>query len=142
MAYFDNAKVGDSVYGLVFGQGTISSIFEDSHYKIMVNFKNGYEVPYTEDGIPGWGNFKKQTLFYKNDIDLTDVDFTPATKVLTAKKIIKLREKNRLKVRLPSGIWKSVKKAEPSYVETLLEEEKYYLFKKKEEKKKSKEDTK
>lgn len=142
MAYFDSAKVEDSVYGLVFGQGVISSIFEDSHYKIMVNFKNGYEVPYTEDGIPGWGNFKKQTLFYKKDIDLTDVDFAPTTKILTAKKIIKLREKNRLKVRLPSGIWKSVKKAEPSYVETLLEEEKYYLFKKKDEKKKSKEHTK
>jgi hypothetical protein len=134
MAYFDNAKVGDAVYGLVFGAGEVSQIFDDSHYKIMVNFKNDYEVPYTEDGIPGWGHFTKQTLFYKNDIDLTDVDFSPASKVLSIKKIIKLKEKKKLQVRLPSGIWKSVKKAESSYVEDLLEREKHYMFRKKPQK--------
>jgi len=140
MAYFDNAKVGDSVYGLVFGAGEITQIFENSHYKIMVSFKNGYEVPYTEDGIPGWGNFKKQTLYYKNDIDLTDVDFSPVAKVLSIKKIIKLKEKNRLQVRLPSGVWKRVKKAEESYVEDLLEREKYHMFRKKPEKPEKKEE--
>ncbi|MDK9693104.1 MAG: hypothetical protein OEL19_02505 [Sulfurimonas sp.] len=140
MAYFDNAKVGDSVYGLVFGAGEITQIFENSHYKIMVSFKNGYEVPYTEDGIPGWGNFKKQTLYYKNDIDLTDVDFSPVAKVLSVKKIIKLKEKNRLQVRLPSGVWKRVKKAEESYVEDLLEREKYHMFRKKPEKPEKKEE--
>ncbi len=140
MAYFDNAKVGDSVYGLVFGAGEITQIFENSHYKIMVSFKNGYEVPYTEDGIPGWGNFKKQTLYYKNDIDSTDVDFSPVAKVLSVKKIIKLKEKNRLQVRLPSGVWKRVKKAEESYVEDLLEREKYHMFRKKPEKPEKKEE--
>ncbi len=138
MAYFDNAKVGDSVYGLVFGAGEIAQIFEDSYYKLMVSFKNGYEVPYTDDGIPGWGNFKKQTLFFKKDVDLTDIDFAPVSKVLSAKKIIKLREKNKLQVRLPSGIWKNAKKAEPSYVEELLEKEKFHLFRKKQDKDKSK----
>ncbi len=137
MAYFDNAKVGDSVYGLVFGAGEISQIFDNSHYKVMVSFKNDYEVPYTEEGIPGWGNFNKQTLFYKNDIDLTDVDFSPVSKILSVKKIIKLKEKNKLQVRLPSGVWKSVKKAEPQYVERLLEKEKHHMFRKKPEKKKS-----
>lgn len=131
MAYFDNAKVNDEVYGLVFGAGKIVKIFEDSHYKIMVDFKNGYEVPYTEDGIPGWGNFNKQTLFYKNDIDLTDVDFSPVSKILSIKKIIKLKEKKKLQVRLPSGVWKNVKKADPDYVENLLEKEKYHMFRKK-----------
>lgn len=135
MAYFDNAKVKDEVYGLVFGAGKIVQIFDNSHYKIMVDFKNGYEVPYTEDGVPGWGNFNKQTLFYKDDIDLTDVDFSPVSKVLSIKKIIKLREKKRLQVRLPSGVWKSVKKAEAAYVEELLEKEKYHMFRKKPEKK-------
>lgn len=139
MAYFDNAKVGDSVYGLVFGAGEITQIFENSHYKIMVSFKNGYEVPYTEDGIPGWGNFKKQTLYYKDDIDLTEVDFSPVSKVLSVKKIIKLKEKDKLQVRLPSGVWKRVKKAEESYVEDLLEREKYHMFRKKPEKPEKKE---
>ncbi|OHE15692.1 MAG: hypothetical protein A2540_02400 [Sulfurimonas sp. RIFOXYD2_FULL_37_8] len=135
MAYFDNAKVDDEVYGLVFGPGKIIQIFDNSHYKIMVDFKNGYEVPYTEDGVPGWGNFNKQTLFYKNDIDLTDVDFSPITKILSIKKIIKLQDKKKLQVRLPSGIWKNVKKAEHSYVEDLLEKEKYHMFRKKPSKK-------
>ncbi|MFA6197210.1 MAG: hypothetical protein WC656_11280 [Sulfurimonas sp.] len=131
MAYFDKVKVGDKLFGLVFGAGVVSQVFEDSHYKMMVSFKNGYEVPYTEDGIPGWGNFKKQTIFYKNDIDLTEVDFTPVTKVLSPKKIIKLREKKKLEVRLPSGIWSDCRKCVKKYVEEMLEAENYHLFRKK-----------
>lgn len=131
MAYFDDVKVKDKVFGLVFGAGKVSQVFEDSYYKMMVQFKNGYEVPYTEDGVPGWGNFKKQTIFYKNDIDLTDVDFSPVTKVLSPKKIIKLREKKKLEVRLPSGIWNDCSKCVVGYVEEMLEEENYHLFRKK-----------
>ena len=130
MAYFDKVKVKDKLFGLVFGAGKVSQVFEDSHYKIMVKFKNGYEVPYTEDGIPGWGNFKKQTIFYKNDIDLTDVDFGPVTKVLSPKKIIKLREKKRLEIRLPSGVWTNCKKCVNGCVEDMLELETYHLFRK------------
>ncbi|MBA1432600.1 MAG: hypothetical protein FAF04_03135 [Epsilonproteobacteria bacterium] len=130
MAYFSKAKEGKKVYGLVFGEGKITQVFDDSHYKIMVQFKNGYEVPYTEDGVPGWGNFKKQTLYYKKDIDLTDVDFAPVTKVLSPKKIIKLREKKKLEVRLPSGIWTNCTKCVAGYVEDMLEAENYHLFRK------------
>ena len=130
MAYFDDVKVDDKLYGLVFGKGKVIEVFQDSHYKMMVSFKNGYEVPYTEDGIPGWGNFKKQTIFYKQDIDLTDVDFTPAKKILSPKKIIKLREKKRLQVRLPSGIWTDCTKCIKNYVEEMLEKEKFHLFRK------------
>ncbi|MDQ1325802.1 MAG: hypothetical protein QG564_926 [Campylobacterota bacterium] len=132
MAYFEEAKIGQKVYGLIFGPGKIINVFPDSFYSIMVEFKNGYEVPYTEEGIPGWGNFKKQTLFYKEDVDLSSEDFSPVDKILSPKKIIKLREKNKLQVRLPSGIWKSVKKADPEYVEKLLKKEQYHLFRKKE----------
>lgn len=130
MAYFDNVQVGDKLYGLVFGKGEVIEVFEDSHYKMMVSFKNGYEVPYTEDGIPGWGNFKKQTIFYKTDIDLTDVDFTPVKKILSPKKIIKLREKKKLQVKLPSGIWTDCSKCVKNYVEEMLEKEKFHLFRK------------
>ncbi len=131
MAYFDDVKVKDKVYGMVFGAGKVTQVFDDSHYKMLVTFKNGYEVPYTDDGIPGWGTFKKQTLFYKDDIDLTSVDFTPVTKVLSPKKIIKLREKKKLQVRLPSGIWTDAKKKVAHYVEEMLENENYHLFRKK-----------
>jgi hypothetical protein len=65
MAYFKKVKVKDKLFGIVFGAGSVTQVFEDSHYKMMVTFKNGYEVPYTEEGIPGWGNFKKQTIYYK-----------------------------------------------------------------------------
>jgi hypothetical protein len=135
VAYFDKAKVGDKVYGLVFGKGKISEVFDDSFYSILVEFKNGYEVPYTEDGIPGWGNFKKQTLFYRDDIDLSKVDFSPVTKVLSPKKVIQLREKDKLEVRLPSGVWCSYKKADKEYTEELLESDNLHLFREKKKKK-------
>jgi hypothetical protein len=131
MAYFKDVKVGDKLYGMVFGSGVVVQVFENSHYKMMVSFKNGYDVPYTEDGIPGWGNFKRQTIFYKNDIDLTEVDFTPVTKVLSPKKIIKFRQKKKLEVRLPSGIWTECSKCVKKYVEEMLEAENYHLFRKK-----------
>ena len=130
MSYFKNAKVGDKVYGLIFGKGKITECYEDSHYVIMVLFKNGYEVPYTVDGIPGWGNFKKQTCFYKNDIDFSKIDFSPTNKVLSNKKIIKLREKGSLEVRLPSGAWKNVKNCPEDYIENICQNEKYHLFRK------------
>ena len=136
MAYFSKAKKGDKVYGLIFGKGKIVDVYEDSFYSVMVEFDNGYEVPYTDEGIPSWGNFKKQTMFYRDDIDLCNEDFSPIDKVLAPKKIIKLREKNKLQVRLPSGIWKSIKKADPDYVENLLSTEQYHLFSKKNSKNK------
>ncbi len=49
-----------------------------------------------------------------------------------------LREKDRLEIRLPSGIWKNYKKADPEYVEQMLEDEQLHLFRKaKKSKKKS-----
>jgi hypothetical protein len=130
MSYFKNVKVGDKVFGLVFGLGTVHKVFEDSHYRLMVDFKDEYEIPYTEDGIPGWGKFKEQTLFFKNDIDLTDYHFGSIDKVLSPKKIIKLRDRKKLEVRLPSGIWHPYNKKVKKYCQDLLEKEKFHLFKK------------
>jgi len=130
MAYFSDAKKGDKVYGLIFGKGKIVDIYPDSFYSLMVEFNNGYEVPYTEEGIPGWGNFNKQTMFYGHDIDLSNEDFSPVDKVMSYKKIIKLRSKNKLEIRLPSGIWRKVKKADEQYVEKIIKKEKFHLFRK------------
>ena len=131
MGYFKKAKEGRKVYDLVFGKGKIVAVYPDSHYTLMVAFKNDYEVAYTIDGIPNWGNFNEQTLFYKKDIDLTKEDFEPIKKVLSPKKIIKLREKGKLEVRMPSGIWEDVEKADEHYVEKLLRKERYHFFRKK-----------
>jgi len=131
MAYFKKAKIGDKVYGLIFGKGKISEVYPDSFYSIMIEFDNGYEVPYTDEGIPSWGNFKKQTMFYRKDVDLTDADFSPVEKVLDPQEIIKLREKKKLEVRLPSGIWVNVKKADEVYLESILRREQYHLFREK-----------
>lgn len=137
MAYFSDAKVGDKVYGLIFGKGKIVDIFPDSYYSIMVEFKNGHEVPYTDDGIPGWGNFKKQTLFFRDDVDLCNEDFSPVDKPMSHKKIIKLREKKKLEVRCPSGVWTNAKKVDDEYIEKILKKEKYHLFRKKKDTDKS-----
>lgn len=131
MVYFKKAKVERKVYDLIFGKGKIVEIFTDSHYTLRVEFDNDYEIFYTEEGIPNWGNFKNQTLFYKKDIDLTNEDFSPVKKILAAKKIIKLRDKNKLEVRLPSGLWKSTKRVDEIYIEKLLKKEQYHLFRKK-----------
>lgn len=129
--YFNQAKESDSVYGLVFGKGKITKVFdENSFYKIMVSFENGYEIPYTGDGIPKWGNFSEQTVFYRDDVDLVNVDFTPTDKLLSFKKIIKLRDRNKLEVRLPSGIWCNAVKCNDTYVEALLVAGKYCHFRK------------
>ena len=134
--YFKKVKKGDKVYGLVFGKGKVSKVFDDGFYKFMVEFKNGYEIPYTEEGIPGWGNFNEQTVFYKNDIDLSNYDFSAIEKLLTPKKIIKLREKGELEVRLPSGVWSNCTKCAKEYIEDMLEKKNYHLFRKAKTKKK------
>ncbi len=131
MAYFKKAKIGRKVYDLIFGKGKIVEVFDESHYKVMVEFKNDYQIAYTEEGIPNWGFFKNQTIFYKKDIDLSKEDFSPIEKILSAKKIIKFRDKNKLEVRLPSGIWKNAKRVEEDYIEALCKKEYYHLFRKK-----------
>lgn len=131
-AYFSKVKKGDKVFGLVFGPGEVSRVWEaDSYYTFEVEFSNGYKVPYTNDGTPGWSlNVDSQTLFYKNDIDLMDMDFSPAEKVLSVKKIIKLRDKHNLEVRCPSGLWQKVNECPYKFVEEYLEKGKLFLFRK------------
>jgi hypothetical protein len=116
--YFSKVKVGDKVYGTVFGPGKVTSVLNGDHYyKFEVTFKNGSQVYYTEDGVPNWGNFSEQTLFYREDINNYEVeDF------LSFKKIIKLMNKPgfNLEVKVPSGEWKDIHSVDCSYLETIL----------------------
>ncbi|HIP11188.1 MAG TPA: hypothetical protein EYG73_00580 [Arcobacter sp.] len=133
MSYFKKVKKGDQVFGLIFGLGTVKNISENGYYHFNTEFDGDYEVAYTDDGIPNWGKFKEQTLFFKDDIDLTDYDFSASNKLLTSKKIIKLLANNKLEVRLPSGIWHICNKRVKEYSKKLLKNETYHLFRKQED---------
>lgn len=129
-AYFHNVEPGDKVFGLVYGRGIVRNVF-DGYYSFEVEYENNHVVPYTEDGVPGWGVYlNEQTVFYKNDIDLTSFDITPTEEIPTPKKIIKYRNKNVLEMKCPSGIWRSIKNCPQDVQEQYLEESKFYLFRK------------
>jgi hypothetical protein len=129
--YFKNVEEGDKIFGLVFGKGKVANVWGDGYYTFEIEYDNGYTVPYTPDGVPGWsGKLDYQTVFYTEDIDLMNLDIAPAEKVLSVKKIIKLRDKGKLEIRCPSGIWTQTEFC-PGYVmEEYLENNKLHLFRK------------
>ena len=131
MSYFKKVKEGQEVFGLVFGPGVVKSVWKDSYYTFEVLYNNHHTVPYTDDGVPGWsGPLDFQTVFYKKDIDVMSIDMAPSEKVLSAKKIIKLRDKKKLMAKCPSGIWSNVRECPNYLIEEYLEEGKLHLFKK------------
>jgi len=132
MAYFKNVKVGDKVFGFVFGLGVVSKVWEHSFYSFEVEYEsNGIHIPYSIEGIPGWSNgLGIQTAFYKQDIDLMDYDFAPSDEILSIKKIIRLRDKGKLEVRCPSGLWNTYDKCPINISEGYLESAKLHLFRK------------
>ena len=131
MSYFKKVKVGDKVFGLVFGPGKVSSVWGDGHYTFEVEYEEGSFVPYTPEGKPAWSiNLDIQTVFYKNDVDLMDYDFAPGKESLSAKKIIKLREKKSLEIKCPSGLWQDYFKCPRSVSEQYLENGQLHLFRK------------
>jgi hypothetical protein len=68
MGYFKKAKVGDRVFGLIFGKGQISELFDnDSFFRLKIEFDDGDEVFFTNDGVPNVSNIDYQTLFYESE---------------------------------------------------------------------------
>ena len=116
---------------MIFGHGIVKNVWGDGFYTFEVEYDNGHTVPYTPEGSPAWCNrLDFQTVFFKEDIDLESLDFTPTEDVLSVKKIIKLRMKKKLEVKCPSGIWQIVGEC-PRYVtEGYLEDGKLHLFRK------------
>jgi hypothetical protein len=130
MKYFTNVREQDKVYGLIYGKGVVRTVL-NGHYHFEVEYENGQVVPYTEDGIPGWNTaLDFQTVFYKDNIDLYTLDFSPVQKILSPKKIIKLRNDNMLEVRCPSGAWIQVNKCPQNITEDYLENKQFHLFRK------------
>jgi len=134
--YFKDIKEGDKVYGLVFGKGQISSVFNGKgFYQFEVEFDNGRLIPYTEEGIPGWGKFQEQTLFYKKDIDKSEFDYTGNSQIMSHKKITKLLHVNKasLEIKTPSGIWHNVNKVDNKYIERVLYSGMLFMIREKKE---------
>ena len=132
MVYFNKVKEGQEVFGLIFGRGIVRSVWKDSFYTFEVQYENGQTVPYTPEGSPAWcNNLDYQTVFYKKDIDLEDLDFSVTNEILSVKKIIKLRMKKKLEVKCPSGVWKLVDDCPRFITEENLENNRFDLFRKK-----------
>jgi hypothetical protein len=129
---FENVKIGDEVYGTIYGQGTVCTVFDkESFYTFEVEYiKNGVRVHYTPEGIPNWGKIGLQTVFYKQDIDLLQYDFEPSEKVLKPKDILKLKLTDELEIRCPSGIWRPINQCPLELYEEYVWNERFHLFRK------------
>ena len=136
--YFKDVKKDEEVYGYVYGKGKVKYVIDDKFdidgfYAFSVEYDNGEEVFYTREGAPNWCNSNGciQTVYYKDDIDLMDEDFSPSEESLTPKKIMKLRSKEKLEMKCPSGIWRDVKECPDSVFLGAITKEQYHLFRKK-----------
>lgn len=137
MHYFDDVKLNDKVYSLIFGLGKVCFIVDPGSriagfHSFEVEYENKHRVFYTDDGVPNWCNAPGdcQTIWYTKDIDLLSEDFSSAGTELTKKKILKLKLNNKLEMRCPSGIWRNVKGCPERVIIEALANERYHLFRK------------
>jgi len=135
--YFDNVNLDDEVYGFVFGPGKVVYVIDDKFdmdgfYAFEVEYENQERVFYTRDGVPNWCNTDGclQTVYYRSDIDLLAVDFSPSEGSLAPKKIMKLWVKGNLEMKCPSGIWRNVSQCPENVFLGAITKEQYHLFRK------------
>lgn len=137
MHYFSKVKVDEEVFSLVYGKGVVVFALPkkdriEGFYVFAVEYKDKHKVHYTVDGVPNWCSTEGdcQTVFYMDDVDLTDMNIQPADKLLSKKRILKYKEKGILELRCPSGIWRNVDEAPAKLMKKALKKDKYYLFRK------------
>ena len=135
MGYFDNAEVGEKVFGLVQGNLTIVDVVPkdkriEGFAAITCENKEGKQFHYTINGLPGWalGYCNCQTLYYPKDLDMTELDTTATCRVLSEKKIRKLLAKDELQIRCPSGVWMNTDVVPEGLIERALKKDNYHLF--------------
>lgn len=137
--YFKNVAVGDEVYSLVYGLGTVVFVANDSvrtvgFYTFEVEYANKHRTFYSDDGVPNWCNASAcgcQTIWYRGEIDFMDEDFSNFTETeLSKKKILKLKLKDKLEMKCPSGLWRNILLCPEREFLQGLAEEKYHLFRK------------
>ena len=136
--YFKNVEVKDEVYSLIYGLGEVKFVVPDNARKegfftFEVKYTSKQKVVYTVEGIPNWCNTSacgQQTVWYKNDIDLIDEDISPSEGELSKKKICKLRLKDKLEIKCPSGIWRNINQCPEKEFLMALSKEQFHLFRK------------
>ena len=134
--YFDDVKLGDEVYSIIYGNGKVSFVLEKNQrtpgfFCFQVQFKSD-KVYYNEEGIPEWcDELCSQTLYYKNDLNKPELDYETIEKaLLSKKKIVALHSKGKLEMRVPSGAWVNVKNCPPKVFVKALNDKEFYLFRK------------
>lgn len=136
MHYFSKVKLKDEVFSIVYGKGEVVFALPKEHrldgfYIFAVEFKKGVRVHYTIDGVPNWSNSDGcQTVFYKKDLDFSDMDIQPPGKIITKKQILKYQDKDILELQCPSGIWRNANECPEHLIKKALKKDKYYLFRK------------
>lgn len=136
--YFNDIKIGESVFSLVFGWGEVILLLNpeaqlEGFFAFAAEFKKGNTVYYTLDGIPNWCPKYgcKQTLFYPKDIDFSSLNFEESElDIPKEEKIKKYIKKNKLEIRCPSGIWRHITDCPDNIVLDVLKKAKYYLLRK------------
>lgn len=138
--YFKNVAVGHNIYSVVYGSGQVIFMVNprdrmEGFYTFEVEFKTGDKIFYTDDGVPNWCHGAKdcQTIWYKDDIDLFEEDISPTNNILAKKRILKLRVKNKLEMKCPTGIWRDVIMCPERIIIQAVSNEKWHLFREKEE---------
>ncbi len=137
MKYFKNVKLQDKVYSLVFGQGRVKFVLPkkqrvDGFHIMEVEYMDGRRVHYSENGVPNWCpmNGSCQTLFYMSEMDISKLDFAPVTELLNKKQIKKYKEKDRLEMRCPSGLWRNITVCPERLVQQAFQKIELHMFRK------------
>ena len=136
--YFEKVQLKDEVYSVVYGLGEVVYISPDKlrmegFYTFEVEYADKHRTFYSDQGVPNWCNTSAcggQTIWYRDEIDLIDEDFSPSSGELSKKKILKLKLKGKLMMKCPSGIWRNITGCPERVFLRALADENYYLFKK------------
>ena len=114
MNYFDNVKLKDDVYSIVYGKGKVNFVLEEKYrlegcYTFEVKYAND-KIFYTESGQPDWCTNEAgcQTVYYQDDMDKPELEYDSINEFLSHKKISKLKLKGKLEMRCPNGAWINV----------------------------------
>lgn len=140
MHYFSDVKLEQEVFSLIYGKGKVIFALPKKHrldgfYVFAVEYENKQIVHYTLDGMPNWSPLDGgcQTVFYIEDVDLSDVDIQPPHKIPSEKQILKYKEKGTLEIQCPSGIWRNVDECPENLMKRAFKKSRYHLFRKQKE---------
>ena len=138
MNKFEDIKLNDEMYSVVFGLGKVifvlaKSLRLDGYYVFEVEYENGQRVYYTEDGRPSWCrdmNKCTKTICYKHEVNFDEVDTSAERKPLTKHKIEKLRYDDLLEMKSPAGGWVDANLMPDVMVDNAINNEEFHLFRK------------